>query len=331
MNLLIAYDGSKCAEAAIDDLVRAGLPAKGSAHVVSVAEIFLPPRSSTRRGGGEPGSPYIEEIVDRYRERGEKAVAEAAIMARHAVGRVRAALPKWRVTSAATYGSPAWEIIEASEQQGSDLIVVGSQGQSALGRFFLGSISQKVLAEAACSVRVARGRIEVEKGHERIVVGFDGSKGSVSAVDSVAARAWHEGTEVRLIAVTEPVLPSTIGRFVPPITRMVEEVNATERIWIESTGKPALARLRSAGLSAEIRVCPGNPKQVLIEEAERWGADCVFVGANAWGSRLERALVGSTSAAVAARAHCSVEVVRAQSRMPKTQPGEAATPNGKRA
>ena len=41
-----------------------------------------------------------------------------------------------------------------------DLIVVGSHGRSALGRFMLGSVSQKVVTEAHCSVRVARGRAQ---------------------------------------------------------------------------------------------------------------------------------------------------------------------------
>jgi nucleotide-binding universal stress UspA family protein len=54
----------------------------------------------------------------------------------------------------------------------------------------------------------------------------------------------------------------------------------------------------------------GNPKEVLIEIAERWKADAIFVGANRYGGRIERFLLGSVSAAVAARAHCSVEVVR---------------------
>jgi Universal stress protein family len=51
-------------------------------------------------------------------------------------------------------------IIEKAGEWGADLIVVGSHGRKALGQFFFGSVSQKVLHEAHCSVRVARGRIE---------------------------------------------------------------------------------------------------------------------------------------------------------------------------
>ena len=144
MELLIAYDGSKCAEAAIDDLARAGLPANGTAQVISVAEVFLPPQSSTGGNSQEAASPHVEEMVRRYRERSEETVAEAAMLARYAESRVRAALPKWSVSSVATSGSPAWEIIDASEKQASELIVVGSQGHSALGRFF----SRQHLAES---------------------------------------------------------------------------------------------------------------------------------------------------------------------------------------
>jgi nucleotide-binding universal stress UspA family protein len=54
----------------------------------------------------------------------------------------------------------------------------------------------------------------------------------------------------------------------------------------------------------------GEPKSLLIAEAESWGADCIFVGARGLG-RVERFMLGSVSTAVAARAHCSVEVVRA--------------------
>ena len=50
--------------------------------------------------------------------------------------------------------------------------------------------------------------------------------------------------------------------------------------------------------------------RMLVDEARAWNADCVFLGAKGHG-RIKRMIIGSVSAAVAARAHCSVEVVRA--------------------
>ena len=47
MKVLIAYDGSPCADAALDDLKRAGLPGAVEVLVVSVAEFWLPPPSAT--------------------------------------------------------------------------------------------------------------------------------------------------------------------------------------------------------------------------------------------------------------------------------------------
>ena len=43
MKVLIGYDGSGCADAALDDLQRAGLTREAEAVVLSVTEVWLPP------------------------------------------------------------------------------------------------------------------------------------------------------------------------------------------------------------------------------------------------------------------------------------------------
>ena len=75
MKLLVAYDGSGCAEAAIDDLYQAGLPETGTAHVISVAEVWLPPPDSIN-DPSDAGPVFIENIVRAYREEGERILAE---------------------------------------------------------------------------------------------------------------------------------------------------------------------------------------------------------------------------------------------------------------
>lgn len=71
----------------------------------------------------------------------------------------------------------------------------------------------------------------------------------------------------------------------------------------------AKASLREAGLKVLTFIGEGNPKSLLVKEARKFDADCIFVGARGH-TFFERFLLGSVSAAVAARTHCSVAVTR---------------------
>jgi nucleotide-binding universal stress UspA family protein len=66
-------------------------------------------------------------------------------------------------------------------------------------------------------------------------------------------------------------------------------------------------------------VLTGSPKRVIVEEAEKWGADLVVVGSLGYRS-WERLLLGSVSQAVTLHAECSVLVVREKN----TRSGSAA-------
>jgi nucleotide-binding universal stress UspA family protein len=212
--------------------------------------------------------------------------------------------PGWDVKSESGAGSPATVIIEKADEWGADLIVVGSHGHTALGRFFFGSVSQKVLHEARRSVRVARGRIEEPGTPVRLIIGVDGSKGAEAAVEAVAARKWPAGSEAHIVNATWATPQITSNRGMGPIITWIAEEKARVNKMIDE----AVGKLRASGLRTEVVVKEEEPKRLLITEAESWGADCIFVGARGMG-RIERFMLGSVSSAVAARAHCSVEVV----------------------
>jgi nucleotide-binding universal stress UspA family protein len=81
------------------------------------------------------------------------------------------------------------------------------------------------------------------------------------------------------------------------------------RGWACGAVEAVAAELRAAGLTATPVVEEADPKELLLRQAEQWSADCIFVGAKGHGA-VARFLLGSVSASVAARASCSVEVVR---------------------
>ncbi|HZS07919.1 MAG TPA: universal stress protein [Blastocatellia bacterium] len=288
--ILVAYDGSSCADAALDDLRRAGLPEQAIVIVVTIIEGWLPPHQPEAMAQEAFAQDY-PDLFDEFRK-----------MAGSATARLHSLLPGWKVSEDVSVGSPSRTIIERAEVWPADLVVVGSNGRSAAGRFFLGSVSQKVLTEAHCSVRIARGHPKKAGAPVRIVVGVDGSPESEVAVATVAERSWPAGSEVRVVSVQDEIASM--------VRDSVNKTSGEGKDWFDRTLEAAGEKLRSAGLTALSAIRKGDPKRVLVEEAEDWDADSIFVGVRGLGG-LERFRLGSVSSAVAARAHCSVEVVRA--------------------
>jgi nucleotide-binding universal stress UspA family protein len=63
------------------------------------------------------------------------------------------------------------------------------------------------------------------------------------------------------------------------------------------------------GLKVSTKVLEGTPKQLIVEEAERWQPDLIMLGSHGNGP-AERFLLGSVAQSVAVYAPCSVEIVR---------------------
>jgi nucleotide-binding universal stress UspA family protein len=298
MKALIAYDGSACAEAALDDLKRAGLPGEVEAMVVTVAELWLPPPPA-----------IFKPVLTAATEPLPAPVEAARNLAIEASRRLQTIFPAWDVRAEALVGSPASAILNKADEWKPDLIVVGSHGRSALGRFIMGSVSQKIVTEAHCSVRVARGRGIDVGAPARILLGFDGSLDARAAVRTIASRTWPEKSAIRVLAVLAP----TISDFtsLPLTPEQIAQREASAREWMQRQVEVAVEDLRSSGLAITPVITAGDPKQSLLDEADGWGADCLFIGARGH-NRLVRFMLGSVATAVVARAHCSVEVVRTE-------------------
>ncbi len=310
MKILIAYDGSECADAALDDLRRAGLPGAAEVLLVSVADVFLPP--PIEEGVDDAFPMYVPDGIRRAHERAAKAVEDARELAERAAERVRKMFPGWDVRSEAYADSPAWAVIRTADDWQPDLVIVGAHGHTVLGgRLILGSVSQRVLYESRCPVRIARAPKRDALSPVRIIVGTDGSPDAKAAIDAVTARSWPTGSEVRIVSVLDTIMCVTPDPAQPSVMKWVEVGEEEEEGWVRQVFEPSAEKLRAAGLNANVTLRQGNPKSVLVEEAEEWGADSIFLGAK--GMRgIDRLLLGSVSAAVAARASCSVEVVRRQ-------------------
>lgn len=312
MKVLIGYDGSLSADAALEDLRRAGLPREGEALVVSVGEVLaLPETSAAEVVGAAMTSRRLASGLARAREQAAKALEEAHIHAAAAARRVRFFLPGWDVRAEPLAGTPHWELLRKAEEWGADLVVVGSQGRSALGRLLLGSVSKRVAEESSRSVRIARlAAVKGEGEPPRIMIGVDGSAEAERAVRAVGERVWPDGTQVLIVTVDDGTSPKRFNSLLPSAAALINERIGETAAAAHAMVEWGVGELRAIGLDASAAALQGDPRSMLVAEARRWGADCIFVGPRRFSGAVERLRLGSVSAAVGKNAHCSVEVVR---------------------
>ena len=198
MKILIGYDGSECADAALNDLQRAGLPAEAEVVVLTAADVFIP-----KEDADKTFPQYVPHGVKLAWERNKRRFEEAETLATKATDILQSKFPDWKITPDAQAETPHWAIIMKGSEWKPDLIVIGSQGRSALGRVIFGSVSQKVLYESRCSVRIARGREMPLSTPIRLVVAADGSPDAEAMLDSIVSRKWPKGTQIKLVTVAE--------------------------------------------------------------------------------------------------------------------------------
>jgi nucleotide-binding universal stress UspA family protein len=303
VKLLIGYDGSSDADAAIEDLVHAGLPHEAEVLVVSVTD--LPTAVTTpshdvidKAALGDRASTIVKQANLQVLEE-SKRLSDQLLNVHF---RLRSDFPSWQVRGAVLSGDPATELVKRAEQWQADLIVVGSQGRTAIGRLILGSVSLKVATEALCSVRIGRHKTtDNNRGPLRILIGLDCSTSAEKAVRKVLTRPWPTGTELRIVAVDDGVSTITTEAF------SASSDHANKKAAIE--GK-FVKLAESKGLTISAGIKEGDPEDILIDEALEWDADCIVVGSrglklSSWGG-----FGNSVSAALAAHAHCSVEIIR---------------------
>jgi nucleotide-binding universal stress UspA family protein len=68
--------------------------------------------------------------------------------------------------------------------------------------------------------------------------------------------------------------------------------------------------LSMIGLDVSTVIEKGDPRRVLIQQAQKWNADSIFVGGRRFTGAIERFRLGSVATALVTKAPCSVEVIR---------------------
>jgi nucleotide-binding universal stress UspA family protein len=145
----------------------------------------------------------------------------------------------------------------------------------------------------------------------KILLAIDGSPCSTAAVEEVGNRPWPEGSTVKVLTSYELPVPPTAETWALPLNYF-DEMDVALGKQAQNVVNRAIEKLKSKSnktISIDGVLLPGPPRTVILDEAERWGADLIVVGSHGYRA-WERFLLGSVSQAVVSHAKCSVEVVR---------------------
>jgi nucleotide-binding universal stress UspA family protein len=140
--ILVAVDGSSCAEHALDFALDLAQQSSAEIQLLTVIPpLFLPRHSLAWASFGHldinsPSENYLVAELDMAEEK------------------ARQKKPKLQVSAKIEYGIPEEKIVDAATKGHFDLIIMGKRG---LGKkFTLGSVSAKVVEHASCPVLIAK-------------------------------------------------------------------------------------------------------------------------------------------------------------------------------
>jgi len=152
----------------------------------------------------------------------------------------------------------------------------------------------------------------------KILLATDGSPSSEAAIQEVASGHWPAETEIEVLTVVHthfPFVPDPIFVLAASHETLLEEARRKAPEIIEKAARQI--RTQAPQLRVVTKILEGTPKEMIVEEAERWGADTIVLGSHGYGP-VRRFLLGSVAHAVALYAPCTVQIVRPRLSAPRT-------------
>ncbi len=307
MTLLLAYDGSPAAAAAIR---AAGALLPGAAAVVlTVRPEPLDVDSAVAAARLAIPDAMIAQSIDTLNaastKEAEETVADGARIAAEA-----GLVAETRIEQQG--GNPWRPIRRVAEEIGADLIACGTRGMGAFSRVTVGSTSSGLLHNAGRAVLIAPEGGGGSGGP--VVVGYDGSDSSKAAV-AVVGRMLA-GRDMLVVSVWESMVRHSIsGRAlsslpVDEVRELTGDLDSYFRAVAEDIAEEGagLARVAGADARAQAVEASGAPWHGLLAAARTAGSSLVVAGSRGRGG-LAAGLLGSVSSGLVHEAAMPVLVV----------------------
>lgn len=206
------------------------------------------------------------------------------------------------------YDEAARAIVDATERQAVDLVVMSTHGHGGLGRWVYGSVADRVLRRVAAPVLLVPAAAEPPRTTDsarRMVVPLDGSPLAEAVLGQVRVLAAARGTEVLLLRVVEPPVPLEVdGEGYLSLPKRDAELAEAQRYLERVAGQ-----LRAEGVAVTTRVLLDQAVPTILAVAADYRADLIAMATHGRGG-LARLVLGSVAAGVLHRACTPLLLVR---------------------
>ncbi len=277
--ILVAIDGSLSSVHALRQSFKFAEAEKCWMTVVSVIPPYL----------GDLDSTSIGNVMASLRKPCEDALAEAAYLAGEARIMVRTVCEE---------GEPHERIVDLSDAENFDLIVMGRRGHHKLERALVGSVTARVIGYSSKDVLVVPH--DAVFGWQKILLATDGSKYSEAAAQRAIDFAASYGGELIILSVVD--VPA---EFYGESPEAWDNLVVKARTYVDRAKEMAEA----AGIKVQAFVREAETWQTIITMADEKKADTIIMGSHGR-TGLKRLLMGSVTEKVIGNAACPVLVVK---------------------
>lgn len=205
-------------------------------------------------------------------------------------------------------GSPAQAVLDAAEEVGADLVVVGTRGLTGFRHLLLGSTAERIVQRSKVPVlSVHPGDPRPDRALRTVLAPTDFSADAGAALEAAVdcLALSEEATRVILLHVYH--VPAEYRSYGPSSTffKLTEELYESFRSRLEELAAP----LREAGREVEVECIQGIPAEVIVRRAGEREVDLIAMGTHGR-SGVAHLLLGSTAERVVQYARCPVLTVR---------------------
>lgn len=202
------------------------------------------------------------------------------------------------------------------------LLVVGSRGRGAARSALLGSVALHCATHAGCPVVVVHHTATAADRPARVVVGVDGSAGSLEALVAAIEEAARLGAVVDAVTTYQYTDQWTdLGSLMVPSVEVIHaQLEDVARAQLDTALREAAERGIAPAPEVRIEVAEGAPGEVLTRRSQ--DADLLVVGSRGRGA-FRALLLGSVALDCAIHAACPVMVVHPADDRPGARPRPA--------